>query len=148
MNHSPNLGQSTAQKSSGDYIPAHDLPPANWREAIMSLIAARFALIQIESKVVGKEIARRGFLLVGVVGCFFFTWAFLLVGGVAALAEVVRCPWYWIAMGVGILHLVVALILLRLAKPSGNSQFPFTRAEFQKDREWIENFQKTQKSSD
>jgi uncharacterized membrane protein YqjE len=114
----------------------------------MSLIASRVALIQLESKDAGKETAKRASLIGGAIGCLFFTWALLLVGGVAAIAEATKYPWHWIAMGFALLHLIAALILFRLAKPSGKPAFPATRAEFQKDREWIENFQKTKKSND
>lgn len=114
----------------------------------MSLIASRIALIQLESKDAGKETAKRASLIGAAIGCLFFAWTLLLAGGVAAIAQAANFPWYWIAMGFALLHLVVAFILFRLAQPSGKPAFPITRAEFQKDREWIENFQKIKKSSD
>ena len=52
-----------------------------------------------------------------------------------------------VAIGLAILHLLLAVVFAKLAKPSGKPAFPFTRAEFEKDREWIENFQKTSKSN-
>lgn len=123
--------------------------PDNWREALMSLIASRIALIQYEA----RETARRRMLHVVCVIvaaiCLFFTWALLLAGGIAAVSSTSGWPWHWLAIGAAALHLLLALILLNTgsAKPAAPA-FPLTRAEFQKDREWIENFQKKPKSND
>ena len=64
------------------------------------------------------------------------------------IAKSIECPWDQVAIGVAVLHLLAGIILARLAKPSAATAFPVTRAEFKKDREWIENFQKTKKSND
>jgi uncharacterized membrane protein YqjE len=126
----------------------HDEPHANWREALMALIASRFELIQLESKQARQEASRRA-LLVGVAtGCAFAAWMLLLAGGVSLISEATHWPWNWVAVGIAGLHLIVGFILARAAKSAGTPAFPATRAEFQKDREWIENFNKPKKSSD
>ena len=121
--------------------------PVGWREALMGLIASRVALIQLESKDVARDGAKRALLLLAVVGCVFFGWILLLAGAVALLASATGWPWSWVAIGLALTHLLLALILAKIAKPSQKPAFPYTRAEFQKDREWIENFQKTSKSN-
>ena len=121
--------------------------PSNWREALMGLVASRIALIELESKEAASAGARRAASLVGAVISAFFTWALLLAGGIAAIAASTGCPWYWLAIGAAVVHLITALILMKAAKPSGQPAFPVTRSEFKKDREWIENFQKTRKSN-
>ena len=121
--------------------------PAGWREAVMGLIASRIALIQLESKEVAKDGAKRGAMLLAVVGCIFFGWILMLAGAVALLASATGWPWSWVAIGLALVHLLLAAIFAKLAKPSEKPAFPVTRAEFQKDREWIENFQKTSKSN-
>ena len=121
--------------------------PSNWREALLTLIASRTRLLQLESQAAAKDGARRAALLVGVVFCAFFTWALLLAGLIAAVSKSAAWPWYWIAIGTAAIHLAVALLLARAAKSPGAPAFPVTRAEFQKDREWIENFQKPRKSN-
>ena len=63
------------------------------------------------------------------------------------ISESLDWPWNRVAVGAAILHLLAGIILVRLAKPSAATAFPVTRAEFQKDREWIENFPKTKKSN-
>ena len=59
----------------------------------------------------------------------------------------------WLALEPGrnrsiILHLLIAIVLAKVAKSPMEATFPVTRAEFQKDREWIENFQNPNKSND
>ena len=125
-----------------------DAPRANWREALMGLVAARLALIQLESKDATREASRRAALIGAACATVFFAWALLLIGGISLLAHATGWPWNLVTVGLAILHLVLGIILAQSAKPSGAASFPVTRAEFQKDREWIENFNKTKKSND
>lgn len=113
----------------------------------MGLISSRIALIELESKEAAGAGARRAACLVAAVIFAFFAWALLLAGGISAIAASTGWPWFWLALGAAAIHLTVALMLLKSAKPTGQPAFPVTRSEFQKDREWIENFQKTRKSS-
>ncbi len=122
--------------------------PTNWREALMALIASRIALIQLESKDAAKDTAKRAACIIALILCAFFTWALLLASGIAALAKFFHWPWYGIAFIAAALHLIAAILLARAAKSPTALAFPVTRSEFQKDREWIENFQKTPKSND
>jgi MFS family permease len=123
--------------------------PDNWREALMSLIASRIALIQYEARETARQRALRVMSVIVAAFCLFFTWALLLAGSIAAVSCAYECPWHWLALGAAALHLLLAFILLNVgsAKPAAPA-FPLTRAEFQKDREWIENFQKKPKSND
>jgi uncharacterized membrane protein YqjE len=114
----------------------------------MSLVATRLTLIELEAKDAAKQTARRGSSLAAAVGCIVFAWALLLAGGVSIIAKSADLPWDQVAIGAAVLHLLGGIILARLARPSAATAFPITRAEFQKDREWIENFQKTKKSND
>lgn len=114
----------------------------------MDLIATRFALIELESKDAAKDGARRAALIAAACGCAVFAWALLLAGGIPLIAGLCGCPWSLVAIGAAILHLVVGFILISLAKPSAGASFPITRAEFQKDREWIQNFHTTKRSND
>jgi cytochrome bd-type quinol oxidase subunit 2 len=122
--------------------------PSNWRSALLTLIASRVTLVQLESQDAAKAGARRGLLLVAVLVCAFFTWALLLAGGIAAISQITAWPWHWIAIAASGAHLAAALLFARTARKPGPPVFPVTRTEFQRDREWIENFQKTRKSND
>lgn len=121
--------------------------PSNWREAIISLIASRVALIQLESKDAAADGIRRLIRVAAIVACTFFSWALLLAGGIAAISHATGWPWYWIALATAIAHLQAAFIFALSAKSPGRPSFPVTRSEFQKDREWLEKFQKTRKSN-
>ena len=121
--------------------------PANWHDALLALLASRLALIALEFKEAARAGARRLLLVLMAVVCACFMWMLLLAGVIAGIAHASGWPWYWIAIGVGILHLVAALGLARAAKSPAAPAFPVTRAEFKKDREWIENLKKTRKSS-
>ena len=127
--------------------PAAPPSPANWREALMGLVASRVSLIELEAREAACGGARRAGFYGGVAACLFFAWVLFLTGGIGLLAEKFGWPWYFVALGAALLHILIAIILLRLAKPSGSPAFPVTRAEFKKDREWIENFQKTKNSN-
>ncbi len=114
----------------------------------MSLIASRVTLIQLESKDATMDGAKRVAYLIATIFCVVFAWALLIAGLVALLSATRGWPWYRVSIGAGVLHLFVGVLLAKMAKPSGAKCFPITRAEFQKDREWIENFQQTKKSND
>lgn len=120
--------------------------PSNWREALLTLVASRVTLIQLESKDAARDAGRRAARIVAVLFCAFFAWALLLTGGIAALAKATGLPWYGVALAFAALHLLAAAIFAKAARTPAAPAFPVTRAEFQKDREWIENFQKTPKS--
>ena len=122
--------------------------PANWRQALFTLLASRAALIELESKEAAKAAAQRALRVVAALACACFTWALLLAGGIVLLAQATGWPWYGITLGVGALHLGAACWLARTTQDPAPSAFPVTRAEFQKDREWIENFQQSPKSND
>jgi uncharacterized membrane protein YqjE len=121
---------------------------ANWCEALMTLIASRIALIQLEARETAKQRVRRVVSVIIAVICLFFTWTLLLAGVIAAVSSATDFPWHWLAIGAAALHLLLALFLLKggSANPPA-PPFPLTRAEFQKDREWIENLQKKPKSN-
>ncbi len=122
--------------------------PANWGEALVTLLTSRVALIELEFRESAQRMGRRVIRMVLVAACLFFVWALLLVAGIALIAQVFCWSWVVIALGVAILHMVLALWLMRAVRIPDEPAFPVTRTEFQKDREWIENFQKTRKSSD
>ena len=114
----------------------------------MTLIASRVALIQLESQEAAKAGARRAAVAGRGAGL-----RILHLGAVARRwhrrrLAITGWPWHWIAIAASGAAPGAALLLARTARKPGAPVFPVTRAEFQKDREWIENFQKTRKSND
>jgi uncharacterized membrane protein YqjE len=115
----------------------------------MALIAARITLIQLESKDVAHTTIRSAALILAACGCGFFSWALLLAGGISLTARLAGWPWAYVAMAAAVIHLLAGLFMARIVmKSPKDPAFPVARAEFQKDREWIENFQKKPKSND
>lgn len=112
--------------------------PENWSEALVSLVASRIALIQIESQGATRQWGKC--LVSGMIAALagVFAWALIVAGGIGALAVVTAWPWYWIALGVALLHALVAGLGVLLFKSAKTPTFPITRNEFQKDREWLQ----------
>ena len=126
----------------------HPSPPhANWREALMDLIAARFALFQLESKELSEQAAKRATFIAAACACTFFAWVLILIVGISMLSNFTGWRWDAVALALATIHLLAGIMFAKSAKDSGNAAFPVTRAEFQKDREWIENFSKDKKSN-
>jgi uncharacterized membrane protein YqjE len=120
--------------------------PHNWREALMTLIAARIQLIRLEARQSAKDHAGMVVRLLVAAFSLLFGWMLLLAGGITALSACTGWAWHWVALSTAALHILLAVVLLRTIK-STQPSFQATLAEFQKDREWIENFQKHPKSS-
>ena len=146
MNPSPEMQDPPAVDDSGPRRANSD-PPKNWRDALMLLIACRIALIQLEAKQAAKSGASRAIRLAAAAFCLVFAWMLLLAGGIAAISASTSWAWQWVALVTAALHLLLAWILIISSKASPPA-FPATRAEFQKDREWIESIQKKPKSND
>ncbi len=121
--------------------------PANWREAVLVLIAARLAIIELEGKHAARLGAQRALSLAAMAVCVLFAWALLLAGGIAVIARATHWPWGLLALAAAVLHLLAALALARAARAAAPPLFPVTRAEFHHDREWIESLQQTPKSN-
>jgi hypothetical protein len=135
-------------KSAGESSKTAQGAPADWSEALRTLIAARLSLIQLESQDAVKSAVRRIVCLAGLATCAFLTWILLVAGAIGAIAKFAGWPWYWVAMGAAAFHALAAWLFANSAKSSTTPSFPLTRAEFQKDREWIENLKNSGKSND
>ncbi len=148
MNPSADTGPEFSQAAANIPPSNHELPLANWREALMALIATRVALFELESLDLAHNLAKRVCWIAAACCCVIFTWALLLVGGISLISEFTSWPWNRVAIGIALIHLLVGLIFARGVISSSKPAFSVTRAEFKKDREWIENFHKAKKSND
>ena len=115
--------------------------------ALAEFFESRFALLAEESK--GAAIQ-----LLILLGCVVFAlllcalgYVFLITGAVVGLAELIGISWAWIALAAAVVHFIVALVLLlvarsRITKPL----FRATLTELKKDREWLKNLDATNPS--
>ncbi len=144
---SPSSDTGPASSTAAPKVEEGSDRPQNWREALMTLLATRVDLIRLESQEVAGTVARRAGFYAAACGFALFGWALLLAGAIGLISETTEWPWSWVCVGAALLHLLLAILFSKLASPRAKVAFPVTRAEFQKDREWIENLHKPTKSN-
>jgi uncharacterized membrane protein YqjE len=115
--------------------------------ALAEFFESRFALLAEESKGAAVQ-------LLILVGCVIFAlllcalgYVFLITGAVVGLAHLIGISWPWIALAAAVVHFIVAVVLLlvarsRITKPL----FRATLTELKKDREWLKNLDATNPS--
>jgi len=115
--------------------------------ALAEFFESRFALLAEESKGAAVQ-------LLILVGSVIFAlllcalgYVFLITGAVVGLAHLIGISWPWIALAAAVVHFIVAMILLlvarsRITKPL----FRATLTELKKDREWLKNLDATNPS--
>ncbi|MCX6846152.1 MAG: phage holin family protein [Verrucomicrobia bacterium] len=121
--------------------------PSTWIEALLAIANSRAELIRLEAKDAARKGSNKAARVIAAILCVTFGWSLLLAGGIGALSKLAGWPWFWTALAIGAIHIIVAAILLRKSSGANTPLFPVTRAEFQRDREWIENLQKNPKSN-
>src|SRR5213080_5274442 len=106
--------------------------------ALADFFESRAALLATESKAALVQFVLVALCLVAGVLFFAFGYVFLLATVVVAVAHLAKVSWLWTALAAAGLHLLIALILLLIAR-SGIKRpiFRATTAELKKDREWL-----------
>lgn len=123
-------------------------PAPDWQAALDALMTSRVGLFKLESKDAVARASHKLMFLGAAAIAIVFAWGFLVTGVIQAISTYNNWPLYWIVLGAGFGHLLVALFCAILAKSSGSPSFSVTRAELQKDREWLHQLLKTKKSND
>ncbi len=116
--------------------------------ALADFFESRAALLATESKAALFQFLIAAICLVAAVLFFAFGYIFLLGSAVVAVAHMANVSWIWVALAAAGLHFVIALAFL-LAATTGIKRpvFRATRAELQKDREWLKNLEANQPKS-
>lgn len=115
---------------------------SSWSSSASEFVSARIELLSLEAREAGKATARRGVLAGVIVGCAVAAWITGLAGLIGWIAAAGGFPWYFVALGAAVVHLVIAGIVgIVLRRPSPPA-FPLTKAELSKDREWLQNLKK------
>ena len=115
--------------------------------ALAEFFESRFALLAEESKGAAVQ-------LLILLGCVIFAlllcalgYVFLITGAVVGLAHLVGISWPWIALAAAVVHFIVALGLLLVARSRVTKPlFRATLTELKKDREWLKNLDATNPS--
>jgi uncharacterized membrane protein YqjE len=106
--------------------------------ATADFFESRLALAAKESKSAALQVLIMiGSLLFAGLLCVM-GYVFLIVSAIAGLAHLAGTSWPWIALIVGLVHFMIALVLLLIARSRiTKPMFRDTVDELKKDREWL-----------
>jgi uncharacterized membrane protein YqjE len=116
-------------------------------ENTLALLSAVADFFESRLALAGQESKSAALQILILIGCLGFAGAlcvmgyvFLVVSAIVGLAHLAGTSWPWIALIVGLVHFIIALVLLlvarsRITKP----MFRDTVDELKKDREWLKN---------
>lgn len=122
-------------------------PQPSLRKSAVEFVTARLELVALEARDAGRMAARRGLLLAFIAGCAMTAWLAGiagLIGGIAASRLAI--PWHLAALGVAVLHLLIAGVAAMVLRRPTPPAFPHARDELAKDREWLLNLKDRPKS--
>src|SRR5205814_7705042 len=115
--------------------------------AIVEFFESRFVLIAQESKTAAVQILIMAVCLILALLLCALGYIFLITGAVVGLAHLVGISWPWIALAAAVVHFIVALVLLLVARSRVSKPlFRATLTELKKDREWLKNLDTTNPS--
>ncbi len=108
--------------------------------AAAGFFESRLALAARESKAAALQILVLVACVIAALALCVMGYVFLIVSAVVGVAHLVGTSWPVIALIVALLHFIIAVVLLlvarsRITKP----MFPDTVDELKKDREWLKN---------
>ena len=103
-----------------------------------SYLHSRLQLFGLEAKDAGINYVKIIVLLITALIALVFSYVFLVMAAVFAVAWLVHGNWGWVLFGFGFLHIAVAAGCALLAKSRFTTgSFDATIAEFKKDKEWL-----------
>jgi uncharacterized membrane protein YqjE len=116
--------------------------------ALAEFFESRFALVAEESKTAAVQLLILVSCLILAVVLCALGYVFLITGAVVGVAHLVGVSWPWVALAAAVVHFIIAMILLlvarsRITKPL----FRATLSELKKDREWLKNLDATNQST-
>ncbi|MGB9476104.1 MAG: phage holin family protein [Candidatus Udaeobacter sp.] len=116
--------------------------------ALAEFFESRFILLAEESKAAAVQVLiLAGCLLFALLLCAL-GYVFLITGAVAGLAHLLGISWPWVALGTAVLHFIIALVLVLVARSRITKPFfRATLAELKKDREWLRSLETNQSTN-
>lgn len=127
------------------------------REGLAEHIKARGELLVIEAREAREALGRQGALAFATGAIILIGYGLILVAGISLLGLWLEnlCPslcgigWQICSLAAGFLHLVLALTFFRKLKQQRDlNLFEFTRAEFNKDGEWLNQVKNTSSTNE
>jgi uncharacterized membrane protein YqjE len=112
--------------------------------ALAGFLENRFALIARDSKIALVQLLALLAFFGAAVLFGAFGYIFLLLSAIFGVAHLLRVSWLWTALAAAILHFIIALVCVLLARERLRSPlFRATASELNKDREWLKNLGRT-----
>jgi uncharacterized membrane protein YqjE len=100
----------------------------------------RVALIATESRAAFAQLLVLAACLGAAALVFAFGYIFLIAAAIVALAHGAQISWLWTALAAALLHFVLALIFLLIARSRMTKpMFRASAEELKKDSEWLKN---------
>jgi uncharacterized membrane protein YqjE len=110
---------------------------------LAGFLESRIGLFAKESKTALVHVIVLAACLVGAIVLALFGYVFLLASAIAGLAQGLEISWIWISLAAAVLHFVLALVCVLIARARmKKAMFEATAAELKKDREWLKNLNK------
>ena len=108
--------------------------------ALAVFFEARVALIARESRAAFAQLLVLAACLGAAALVFAFGYIFLIAAAVVELAHVAQISWLWTALAAALLHFILALIFLLIARSRMTKpMFRASAEELKKDSEWLKN---------
>jgi uncharacterized membrane protein YqjE len=115
---------------------------------LAAFLESRFELFAQESKSALVNVLVLVACLMGAALLVGLGFIFLLASAVAGLAQVLHISWLWVAVAIALLLFVLALLCIIIARAHMKKpMFRDTATELKKDREWLKNLGKTDRST-
>lgn len=121
---------------------AQNVATDDWQSAIADFAASRIELIRLESRDAARTAAKKTREAVILTIAAALGWLCVVAGLIGALDYFTPYPWWSGALLVGLIHALMAVRFAFLLKRPSAPAFPLTRAEFQKDRLWMQSLKK------
>ena len=113
--------------------------------AVFAYIETRAALLAVESRAMLLQLVAVLAFGVGALVAILLGYIFVLAGLIAGIANRTGISWTWVALCAGLLHIMLAIVCLLLAKSKLRGRlYPETRAELKRDQQWLKSLSKTE----
>jgi uncharacterized membrane protein YqjE len=115
---------------------------------LAGFLESRIGLFAKESKTALVQILVLVGCIVGAAVLALFGYVFLIASAIAGLAHALHVSWIWITLAAAVLHFILAVLCGLVARSRmKKAMFEATGAELKKDREWLKNLNKENRST-
>ena len=114
--------------------------------ALFAYVETRAALLAVESKAMLLQLAAVVAFALAALIAVIFGYVFILASLIFGIAHRTGVSWTWVALGAGLLHIILAVVCVLLAKSKLTGRlYPDTRAELKRDQQWLKSLGKTER---